>query len=128
MKQKTPRGLNRKAQKTVQSRKRICQSTLSENDSKKNSREADGRVPPIRFEYSKEAAELVGARELRRSPAAIHGEAGGSGSTSVFSAPFRVDGWWWWSPSSIVSATALAPADGSSGGRGPRRRVLRRTN
>ena len=52
MKQKTSRGLCRRNQKNGSERKRIWQSTPSANDLKKNKREADGRVPPVRFESS----------------------------------------------------------------------------
>ena len=71
---------------------------------------------------------LDGTRELRWSPTAIHGEAGGSGGTSVFSTSFRVGGWWWWSLASTVSMASLATADGGSGSRGPPRRELRGSN
>ena len=66
MKQKTSRGLCRKIQKSGSEWKRICQSTLSVMIQIKNTREADGRDPPIRFEISNEG---VGAR--RRSRAAV---------------------------------------------------------
>ena len=81
MKQKTLRGLSRKVPETIQFGKCILPGYAFRKRSKKNNREADGRVPPVRFEYSKEAAALDGAREPRWSPAAIHGEAGGSGGT-----------------------------------------------
>lgn len=114
MKQKTLRGFCRKVQKT------IC---LKE----KNERLTGGSHPSGLNIQTRETG-LVGARELRWSPTAIHGEARGSGGTSVFSTSFRVGGWWWWSPASTVSTAALAPADGGSGSRGPRRRELRGSN
>ena len=101
---------------------------LSENASLRQDREADRRVPPVRFKYSNGAAEFAGAREPRWSPAAIHGEAGGSEGTSVLRVPFRVGWWWWWSPASTTSTVSLAPADGGSGGCGLRRRGLQRSN
>ena len=72
----------------------LWQKTFLENVSLRKDREADRRVPPVRFEFLKEAAELDGAREPRWSPAAIHGEAGESGSTSMFGASFLIGGWW----------------------------------
>ena len=115
MKQKVSRGLCGKVQNNVSFKRNGC--------------EADRRAPPIRFEFSNEGkTERDGAREVRWSPAEIHGEAGGSGGTSVISAPFHVYGWWWWSPASNVSTEALAPADGGSGSRGSRRRELRGSN
>ena len=114
MKQKTPRGFCRNVQKTIR---------LKE----KNERLTGGSHTSGLNIQMRETG-LDGARELRWSPTAIHGEAGGSGVTFEISAPFRVCGWWWWSPKSTVSTAALAPADGGSGGRGPRRRVLRRAN
>ena len=76
------------------------------------------------LKFQTEKTERDGARGVRWSPAAIHGEAGGSEGTSVF--PHRL----------VVVVVAseyhveasFAPADGDSGGRGTRRRELRRTN
>src|SRR4051812_34527362 len=44
-----------------------------------------------------------GARELRRSPAAIHGEAEGSEVTSMLRVLLRVGWWSSWSPACTVS-------------------------
>ena len=114
MKQKTLRGVLQKS---------------PENDSfkEKNERLTGGSHPSGSNIQMRETG-LVGARELRWSPTAIHSEAGGSGGTSVFSTSFRVGGWWWWSLVSTVSTAALAPADGGSGSRGPRRRELQGSN
>ena len=71
MKQKTSRGLCRKIQKNGSEWKRICQSTLSVNDSKKTKGEADGRVPPVRFEISNEG---VGARRRPRAAVVAGGD------------------------------------------------------
>ena len=128
MKQKTSRGLCRKnTEKRFRVEAYLPEYAFSKRF-EKNTGEADGRVPPVRFEFSNEGAGLVGAREPRWSPAEIHGEAGRSESTSVFRAPFRVCGRWWWSPASTTLAATLAPADGDSGGRGSRRRELRGQN
>ena len=114
MKQKTLRGLSRKVQKTIRIRKRICQNMLSENGLKKRTERLTGGSHPSGLNIQTRETGLVGARELRWSPTAIHGEAGGSGGTSVFSTSSRVGGWWWWSPASTMSTAALAPADGGS--------------
>ena len=130
MKQKVSRGQlikteNASSENTPAQRGDVLwQKTPSENGSFKRSERLTGGSRPSGLNFQKEAAELDGAREPRWSPAAIHGEAGGSGGTSVFSASFRVGGWWWWSPGSTTSAAMLAPADGDSGGCGPRRREL----
>ena len=79
MKQETPRGLSRKVQKTVRLKEKKERLT--------------GGLHLSGLKIRKRESGLVGAREPRWSPAAIHGEAGGSGVTSVFSAPFRVGGW-----------------------------------
>ena len=71
MKQKTSRGLCRRNQKNGSERKRICQSTPSANDFKKNKREADGRVPPVRFESSNRG---VGARRRPRAAVVAGGD------------------------------------------------------
>ena len=49
---------------------------------------------PSGLNFQRGKTGLDGARELRWSPAAIHGEAGGSGGTRVISVSFRVGGWW----------------------------------
>ena len=128
MKQKTLRGFCRKVQKKIRIRKRICQNMLSENGSKKRTERLTGGSHPSGLDIQTRETGLVGARELRWSPTAIHGEARGMGGTSVFSTSFRVGGWWWWSPASTVSMAALAPADGGSGSRGPRQRELLGSN
>ena len=69
MKQKTSRGLCRRIQKNGSERRRICQSTPSANDLKK--READGRVPPVRFESSNRG---VGARRRPRAAVVAGGD------------------------------------------------------
>jgi hypothetical protein len=69
MKQKTSRGLCRRNQKNGSERKRICQSTPSTNE--KNTREADGRVPPVRFESSNRG---VGARRRPRAVVVAGGD------------------------------------------------------
>ena len=69
MKQKTSRGLCRRIQKNGSERKRICQSTPSANE--KNAREADGRVPPVRFESSNRG---VGARRRPRAAVVAGGD------------------------------------------------------
>ena len=114
MKQKVSRGLCGKVQDNFSFKRNGC--------------EADRRAPPVGFEISNGETERDGAREVRWSPAAIHGEAGGSGGTSVFSTSFRVGGWWSWSPAGTTSTAALAPADGGSGSRGPRQRELLGSN
>ena len=108
MKQKTLRGFCKKVQKTIRL--------------KEKSERLTGGSHPSGLNIQTRETGLDGARELRWSPTAIHGEAGGSGGTSVFSTSFRVGGWWWWSPA------ALAPADGGSGSRGPRQRELLGSN
>ena len=100
MKQKTSMGFCGKVQKTVRLER---------------TERLTGGSRPSGLNFQKEAAGLDGAREPRRSPAVIHGEAGGPEGTSVFRASFRVGWWWWWSPASTVSMAALAPADGGSG-------------
>ena len=134
MKQRRSRGLFEKAE-NASVRNTPAQRgkhTLPEGAFRKwfegKEKEADGGVPPVRFKCSNGAAEFAGAREPRWSPAAIHGEAGGSEGTSVLRAPFRVDWWWWWLPVSTTSTASFAPADGGSGGRGARRRGLQRLN
>ena len=128
MKQKTLRGFCRKVQKKIRIRKRICQNTLSENGSKKRTERLTGGSHPSGLNIQTRETGLVGARELRWSPTAIHGEAGGSGGTSMFSASFRIGGWWWWSPASTTSTVALALADGGSGVDGARRGGLQGSN
>ena len=85
-------------------------------------------VPLVRFKFSKGETKLVGAREPRWSPAAIHGEAGGSEGTSVLRAPFRVGGWWTWPSESTTSTATLSPADGGSGEGGTLRWLLHTSN
>ena len=117
MKQKTSRGLCRRIQKNGSERKRICQSTPSANDLKKTQERLTGRSHPSGLKVQTGESGLVGAREPRWSPAAIHGKAGRSECTSVIKAPFHVCGRWWWSPASTTSTASFAPADGGSGGR-----------
>ena len=71
-------------------RKRILPEGASRKRFERESREANGGVPLVRFKCSNGAAEFAGAREPRWSPAAIHGEAERSESTSVLRVPFRV--------------------------------------
>ena len=61
MKQKVSRGLCGKVQDNVSFKRNGC--------------EADRRAPPVGFESSNRETEGDGAREVRSSPAAIHGEA-----------------------------------------------------
>ena len=114
MKQKTSTGFCGKVQKTFGLKETAVRLT--------------GGHHPSGLNFQTRETGRDGAREMRWSPAAIHGEAGGSDGTFVISAPFRVGGWWWWSPASTVSTAALAPADGGSGSRGSRRRELRGSN
>ena len=114
MKQKTSRGFCGKVKKMVR---------LKE----KTERPTGGlHLSGLNFQMGKTGRD--GAQEVRWSPAAIHGEAGGSDGTFVISTSFRVCGWWWWSPAGTVSTAALAPADGGYGGRGTRRRELLGSN
>src|SRR3954463_3577076 len=87
----------------------FCLITPSENDSKKE-RNLTGRSHPSGLKTNG----AFGAREPRRSPATIHGEAEGSEVTSVLKALLRVGWWSSWSPACTVSTMALAPADGGS--------------
>ena len=61
MKQKVSRGLCGKVQDNVSFKRNGC--------------EVDRRAPPVGFEISNGETERDGAREVRWSPAAIHGEA-----------------------------------------------------
>ena len=61
MKQKVSRGLCGKVQNNVSFKRNGC--------------EADRQAPPVGFESSNRETERDGAREVRWSPAAIHGEA-----------------------------------------------------
>ena len=61
MKQKVSRGLYGKVQDNVSFKRNGC--------------EPDRRAPPVGFEISNGETERDGAREVRWSPAAMHGEA-----------------------------------------------------
>ena len=91
-------------------------------------READEGVPLVRFESWREKTERVGARRLRWSPAAIHGELGRVDGTYGFLGLFRTCGWWSWSSASSTSMVAFTPADGGSGLDGSRRGGLQASN
>src|SRR4051812_7997054 len=130
MKQKLSRVLFIKTENTsvpntpVERRKRILPEGVCRKRFKKN-KTLTGWTHPSGL---KTEAEVFGARGPRRSPAAIHGEAGGSEGTSVLRAPFRVGWWWWWSSASTTSTVAPAPANGGSGVDGARRRGLQALN
>ena len=114
MKQKVSRGLYGKVQKTFRL--------------KETAERLTGGLHPSGLNFQTRETGRDGAREMRWSPAAIHGEVGGSDGTFVISTSFHVCGRWERSSASNMWTAALAPADGGSNGRGSRRRELRGQN
>ena len=115
MKQKSSRVLTEKTENAsvgnaqAQRRKRICPKAPTENGSKEDRIEADGRGPPVRFK------KLTGARRLRWTPASNHGELGEMEGTKSFSVFLRIGGWWTHPTGSTTSTATLFPAGGGSG-------------